>query len=100
MEWMELRDIDSAEASEEEMALHVKADSADLLVESRGEALPWTMAEELVAGHVATVGAAPTSLSRAWRVLFAAFALLSMTMPVSRAWAVAGSRDSDKVCLV
>jgi len=99
MEWMELHDIDSAEASEEEMALHVNADNTGLMIESRGEALPWTMAEELVAGHVG-VGVAPASPSRAWRVVFAAFALLSLTVPASRASVVSGSRDSDKVCLV
>jgi len=102
LDWMEIHDIDSAEASEQEMALLVKAGDVDILTESKRESLPWTMTEKLVAGHVAMVDVPPTSLSPFLRMVFAAFALLSMTLPVSRAWVVASPKDTDRVarCLV
>merc|ERR1719343_1224286 len=55
-EWMDIMDIDSAEASEEEMALLVNVgDNETMSPGGKVEALPWTMAEELVAGHITTV---------------------------------------------
>merc|ERR1719273_1646743 len=72
-EWMDIHDIDSAEASEQEMALLVNVDDVDAMsLEAKREALPWTMTEELVAGHVAMGEAPPMSLSsRGLRVLLA-----------------------------
>jgi len=100
-DWMEMHDIDSAEASEEEMAQHVQADVADIVTASETESLPWTMAEELVAGHRPTMDV-PTTSSRGLRLAFAIFTLLSLTAPVSRAWAFASPKDTDRAarCLV
>merc|ERR1719277_228288 len=50
-EWMDKMDLDSAEASEQEMSSLVRVDEHDIMTsEGKAEALPWTMAEELVAG--------------------------------------------------
>merc|ERR1719221_1783136 len=52
-EWMDAMDLDSAEATEEEMSMLVKFEEQDVMTpEAKAEVLPWTMAEELVAGHL------------------------------------------------
>merc|ERR1719220_751581 len=72
------------EATEEEMGLLVKAeDSESLTAEAMMEALPWTMAEELVAGRMADAPAASSS-SKALRLLLAASVLVSMAVPLIR----------------
>jgi len=101
LEWMDIHDIDSAAASEEEMLLHVNADAADSFTEQRSESLPWTMMEELVAGQAAK-DTSPTSSALSLRVVVGALALLSMILPISRVGIVGSPKDSDRVarCLV
>jgi len=74
------------EATEEEMQLLVTGAGAEIVtVEGLVEALPWTMAEELVAGPVAMADAPSTSSSsRALRVLMAALVLVSIFVPLAR----------------
>jgi len=98
-EWMDIHDIDSAEASEQEMALLVNVDDIDTMtLGAKREALPWTMTEELLAGHVAMAEAPPMSLSsRGLRVLAAAFVLLSMIVPLTRSGSAWSSKDTDRV---
>merc|ERR1719479_242589 len=96
-EWMDIHDIDSAEASEQEMALLVNVDDIDAMtLEAETEALPWTMTEELVAGHVAMVEASPGPLSaRVLRVALAVFVLLSLIVPMARSGTALSSKDCD-----
>merc|ERR1719512_638422 len=62
-EWMDEMDIDSAEASEDEMSMLVKFEEHDAMTpEAKAEALPWSIAEELVAGHLTMTEAAPASM--------------------------------------
>merc|ERR1719330_836856 len=50
-EWMDSMDLE-AMASEEEMAVFVNHDEHDVMTEAlKAEMLPWSMAEELIAGH-------------------------------------------------
>jgi len=83
-EWMDAMDIDSAEASETEMASFVRFEEEDLMTpEAKLEALPWTMAEELVAGHQTMREASPPSASsRALRWGLAALVLASLASPL------------------
>merc|ERR1719210_2654669 len=86
-----------AEATEEEMALLVNVvDSERLTAEAMMEALPWTMTEELVAGHMADAPAAPSS-SKTLRFVLAALALVSMIVPLTRSTTVGsgGSLPND-----
>jgi len=78
------------EATEEEMALLVHVvDSESLTAEAMMEALPWTMAEELVAGHKANVSGA-ASTSKALRFVLAASVLVSMVVQLTRSSAFGG----------
>jgi len=97
-EWMDIHDIDSAEASEQEMALLVNVDDIDAMtLETKREALPWTMTEELVAGHVGMVEALPTSLSsRGLQLVLAVFVMLSMIVPMTRFGTALGSKGIDR----
>jgi len=62
-------------------------------VEGLVEALPWTMAEELVAVPVVIADAQPTFLSsRALRVLMAALVLVSLFVPFARSSSLFCSR--------
>jgi len=64
-EWMDARDLDSAEATEDEMSTLVNLAREDVVTpEPHTDALPWTMAEELVAGHLAMEEIAPDSIVR------------------------------------
>jgi len=96
-EWMDMHDIDSAEASEQEMASHVRTGDIDAMTpEIKREALPWTMTEELVAGHVALVEAPSTLSSRGLRVILAALVVLSMIAPMTRSWIAVSPKDTDR----
>jgi len=78
-------DIDSAEASEQEMSLLVKADDLDTMTpEAKAEALPWTMAEELLAGQLSAENADTSSSMRALRFALAMLVLASMVAPMAR----------------
>merc|ERR550532_3885742 len=84
------------EATEEEMALLVEAgDSESLTAEAMMEALPWTMAEELVAGRMADAPAVSSS-SSALRLLLAASVLVSMAVPLVRSSARGGESMPSK----
>jgi len=85
-EWMDAMDIDSAEASEHEMSSFVEVNEEDVMTaETKLEALPWTMAEELVAGHVGKVEAPQvSSISRALSLAAAMLILASMAGSVVR----------------
>jgi len=86
VEWMDAMDIDSAEASEQEMKAFVRFEREDLeSSEAQLEALPWSMAEELVAGHSAMKKPSSPSLSsRALRVVAAVLVLASLAAPLVR----------------
>jgi len=74
-EWMDAMDVDSAEASEQEMSSLVRAHEENTMTpEGKAEALPWTMAEELVAGHVGL----EDSEAKSWGSLRVVLALLVM----------------------
>merc|ERR1719210_1982781 len=84
------------EATEEEMALLVEAvDSESLTTDAMVEALPWTMTEELVAGHMADAPAASSS-SKALRLVLAASLLVSMAVPLTRSSALVGRSTLTK----
>merc|ERR1719251_334216 len=96
-EWMDIHDIDSAEASEHDMALLVNVDDVDTMTnEGKEQALPWTMAEELVAGHVAMVQASPISSVRGLRFVLIVFVLLTLVAPVTRSWAALSPKNIDR----
>jgi len=100
-EWMDAMDLDSAEVSEIDMTnLVATSDELDVIApESTAELLPWTMAEELVAGHVAMAKGPAISASMplvCWALVL--LVLLSMVAPVMRGVsAPAGRNDSGKV---
>jgi len=85
-EWMDEMDVDSAEASEDEMSMLVKFEEHDAMTpEAKAEALPWSLAEELVAGHLTMAEAAPASASmRALRSALAVLVLASLVLPMMR----------------
>jgi len=83
VEWMDAMDVDSAEATEHEMSTMVRIEEQDLMTpEAKADALPWTMAEELVAGHMGMAEASPPSTSRALRFGLAALLLASLATPM------------------
>jgi len=86
VEWMDAMDIDSAEATEEEMASFVRFEQEDRMSsEAKVEALPWSMTEELVAGDLSMAKPSPSSLSsRALRGLAAVLILASLAAPSAR----------------
>ena len=86
---MDVMDIDSAEASEQEMSLLVKADDLDTITpEEKAEALPWTMAEELLAGELSAERVHTSSSMRALRHALAILVVASMLAPMARSsWA-------------
>jgi len=99
-EWMDAMDLDSAEVREEEMTLLVNAENVDVMaLESKAESLPWTMAEELVAGHLAMAEVPAISAPmRFLRWAFAAVILLSIVAPLMRGVsAPAGHSEAGKV---
>merc|ERR1719210_64903 len=83
---MDEMDVDSAEASEDEMSMLVKFEEHDAMTpEAKAEALPWTIAEELVAGHLALAAASPASASlRVLRSALAVLVLSSLALPMMR----------------
>jgi len=86
VEWMDAMDIDSAEATEEEMASFVRFEQEDRMSsEAKVEALPWSMAEELVGDHLEMAKPSPSSLSsRALRGLAAVLILASLAAPSAK----------------
>merc|ERR1719220_2367248 len=98
---MDAMDLDSADVSEEEMTLLVNAeDVVDVMaLESKAESLPWTMAEELVAGHLAMAEVPAISAPmRFLRCACAAVILLPIVAPLMRgASAPAGYSEAGKV---
>jgi len=99
-EWMEAMDIDSAEASEEEIAALVRLEAEALTPEvltpeDKAQALPWTMTEELLAGHMAMKDASPAYASLpVWRVAAAGLVLVSLVAPMMYHHVVLGQQDS------
>merc|ERR1719422_2708876 len=85
-EWMDEMDVDSAEASEEEMSTLVTFEEHDAMTaEAKAEALPWSAAEELLAGQLTMAEASPASASwRALRVALAVLVLASLVLPMMR----------------
>merc|ERR1740123_2922691 len=78
-------DVDSADASEHEMSSFVWVEEEELITpEAKLEALPWTMAEELVAGHMA-VAEAPHALTipRGFRLAMATLILTLLAAPMA-----------------
>jgi len=86
VEWMDAMDIDSAEATEQEMASFVRFEQEDhMSSEATVEALPWSMTEELVASHLELGKPSPSFLSsRALRGLAAVLILASLAAPSAR----------------
>jgi len=85
------------EATEEEMEVLVKgADTESVTVEGLVEALPWTMAEELVAGDVTMPDVPSASLSsKALRLLMATCVVVSIFVPLTRVSATKGKLTGD-----
>jgi len=85
VDWMEVMDVDSAEATEEEMSKMVSFEEQDTMTpEAKAEALPWTMAEELVAGHL---GAEADSQASSWgslRIVAAVLVMLSLAASMAQ----------------
>jgi len=81
-EWMDAMEVESAEATEEEMFELVSQDT--LMPEIEAEALPWTMAEELVAGHLALGEVAPSASAKYLRFCVAMLILVSLMAPLSQ----------------
>merc|ERR1719195_61146 len=89
-EWMDEMDIDSAQVEEEELLTLVRLEEQH--AETPGAkvgALPWTSAEELVAGHLAKDDASPGSaFLRSLRLALAALVLASLVPVAFHATAV------------
>merc|ERR1740120_360101 len=82
-EWMDAMDVDSAEASEQEMSTLVRFEEEDAMTpEAKVDALPWNMAEELVAGHLAMTESPPSSTSQIVRYCLVALLLASLVKPM------------------
>merc|ERR1719384_2100297 len=84
-EWMDTLDVDSVEASETEMTSFVRSEKDDpLSSDTLLEALPWTMEEELVAGHLSppTLSSPPRTL-KVLRFVLVAFLLASLAAPIT-----------------
>merc|ERR1740129_1177513 len=84
---MDAMDVKQRQASEHEMSSFVKVDEEEDLMtaETKLEALPWTMAEELVAGHVGKEEALQvSSISRALSLAATMLILASMAGSVVR----------------
>jgi len=100
VEWMDAMDIDSAEATEQEMASFVRFEQEDRMSsEATAEALPWSMTEELVAGHLELGKPSPSFLSSgALRGLAAVLILASLAAPSARMAnsALLGQQGSSK----
>jgi hypothetical protein len=84
-DWMDMMDLESAEASEQEMALLV-SDETQLIMtpEAKADALPWSMAEELVAGHK-SMSESSTTWASLLRIAVSAVFLTSLAVPLARA---------------
>merc|ERR1740121_1611680 len=80
-EWSEMMEVESPMASEEEMLLQLEQGDAHVMTPGlHRDALPWAMAEELVAGHMAIPEAQTVSTTsmQALRVAAASFVLMSL----------------------
>jgi len=96
-DWMAQQGIDNVEASMEEMQSH-HARLEDEASSSEPLQLPWSLEEELVAGHDEwDAEAGSSSSSRLLRLAMALLALASFAIPLVRASkaVVAGSGSSD-----
>lgn len=84
-DWMEAMDVDSAEATEEEMSTLVRFEEQDTMTpEAKAEALPWTMAEELVAGHLGLESETKASSWGSLRVVAAVLVMLSLAASMAQ----------------
>merc|ERR1740120_294857 len=84
-DWMEAMDVDTAEASEEEMSTLVRFEEQDTMTpEAKAEALPWTMAEELVAGHLGLESETTASSWGSLRALAAVLVMLSLATSMAQ----------------
>jgi len=82
-DWMDLMDVDTAEASEGDMEAHVSYDEQIILTGAlKAEALPWSMAEELIAGHAGNKAADGSSLLPRLRTVIAVAILVSLAVPL------------------
>merc|ERR1719195_2145231 len=83
-EWMDAMDLETVEASEGDMEMHVSYDEQDIMTGAlKADALPWSMVEELVAGHTGHVPAHSSMPSL--RAVLAVAVLTSLAAPW--AWA-------------
>jgi len=99
-EWMDAMDVDSAEATEEEMSMLVKFEEQDVMTaEGKAQALPWTMAEELVAGHLVKPQVSPSSgPAQVLRIALALLVLGSLAAPMAQHGKSAlSSQGSNKI---
>jgi len=102
-EWMDEKDLDSAEATDHEMASFVrfkKADDPMTSEEAMLEALPWTMEEELVAGQLSKPESTPPSRSwKAIRLVALVLLLAALATPITHLaqYAFAGQFQSKPI---
>jgi len=90
-DWMDLMDVDTAEASEGDMEAHVSYDEQTIMTGAlKAEALPWSMAEELIAGHRGHRAAAGHSVLPRFRTVIAIMILATFAVPLKRAFKVMG----------
>merc|ERR1719192_978841 len=96
---MDEMDIDSAQVDEEELLTLVRFEEQDTFTPgAKEEALPWTLAEELVAGHLTKADASPAStILRALRFALAALVLASLVPVAYHATAVPRSPKGSKL---
>jgi len=93
-EWMEAMDLE-VEASEEDMAVYVNYDEHSTMTDAlKGVALPWSMTEELIAGHVGHKADARHPVMSLLRIAVAMSVLASFAMPM--AWGSTVARGSEK----
>jgi len=84
-DWMDLMDVDTAEASEQDMETHVSYDEQIIMTGAlKAEALPWSMAEELIAGHAGHTAAEGYSLLPRFRTVIAIAILASLAVPLKQ----------------
>jgi len=92
-EWMDAMEVDSAEATEEEMYELVSQET--MTPETETEALPWTMAEELVAGHLGMAEVVPSASTKYLRLCVAMLILVSLAAPLAKQAKSAGTSEGS-----
>lgn len=83
--WMDIMDF-TAVASDEDMKSHVSYDEHGIMTGAlKAEALPWSMAEELIAGHTRQSGGSLLSMMPSLRTAAALAFAASFVVPLARA---------------